>query len=140
MGDLAACEHCSRQFSYKLIHNGFNDSAYAYCDTCGCTAMLSAWAPHPDDATVEFHRAITRDLEPFLEACQCGGRFSAGASPRCPHCLQPLSASSLAATIEGNAPGTAKGWKWQETWSGLYCIIVAGKVREDPWSNKPNPI
>jgi hypothetical protein len=28
--------------------------------------------------------------------------------------------------IEANAPGAAKGWKWQGSWSGLYCLIVDG--------------
>jgi hypothetical protein len=37
------CEHCEKQFSYKIIHNGFNDSAYAYCEKCPFTVLLGMW-------------------------------------------------------------------------------------------------
>lgn len=36
------CEECGRDFPYYLVHNGFNDSAYAYCEDCGQTALLAA--------------------------------------------------------------------------------------------------
>jgi hypothetical protein len=26
------CENCKAEFNYKLIHNGFNESSYVYCD------------------------------------------------------------------------------------------------------------
>ena len=38
---VGECEHCHGQFGYYLIHSGFNDSNYAYCDFCGKTAVLS---------------------------------------------------------------------------------------------------
>jgi len=38
-----SCEHCRHEFPYALIHNGFNDSAFAYCDACGTTSILSGW-------------------------------------------------------------------------------------------------
>jgi hypothetical protein len=34
------CDHCSAPFGYYLIHNGFNDTAYGYCDLCGRTALV----------------------------------------------------------------------------------------------------
>src|SRR5213080_4839621 len=34
------CEHCSSAFDYHLVHNGFNGSSYAYCESCGRTALL----------------------------------------------------------------------------------------------------
>jgi len=44
MSNVGACESCGHQFRYDLIHNGFNDSAYGYCDLCGCTLLLSGWS------------------------------------------------------------------------------------------------
>jgi hypothetical protein len=37
------CHACGGLFSYQLIHNGFNDSAHAYCDRYGPTALFSGW-------------------------------------------------------------------------------------------------
>jgi hypothetical protein len=34
--------HAVDTFSYQLIHNGFSDTAFAYCDRCGRTALLKA--------------------------------------------------------------------------------------------------
>jgi hypothetical protein len=40
---LGVCEHCQQQFGYWLGHCGFGDCVYAYCDSCGRTAILSLW-------------------------------------------------------------------------------------------------
>ena len=137
MPDTGTCEHCDQQFSYALLHNGFNDTAYAYCDICGCTALLSAWSPVPDGVPIRFHECIGKDVEPYLKQCSCGGHFRAGASPRCPHCKHPLSAEHATEYLEANAPGTSKGWRWQHNWMGLYCVIVEGLNVKDPWINQP---
>ena len=130
---LGRCEHCQKTFSYALVHSGFNDSSYAYCDTCGMTAVLSHWHTEfsqppnmpPDHSQVDSLR-ISR-----LKPCECGGIFKTGASPRCPNCRKKLSAELASTYIEGNAPGAEKGWRWQKNWQGLYCIIVEGKVIND---------
>jgi hypothetical protein len=60
--DIGDCEHCKKKFGYYLIHNGFNDSAYAYCDTCGSTALLDGLESsegHPD-AVASGHHARGR--------------------------------------------------------------------------------
>src|ERR1041384_1349194 len=112
MSGVGTCEHCRRAFSYRLIHNGFNDSAFAYCDRCGCLAILSHWSKWPK-AIIPGIGGIKPEIEMYLAPCSCGGRFRADAAPRCPHCHQILSAEEAATYIEANAPGTAKGWKWQ---------------------------
>jgi hypothetical protein len=40
-----SCDHCGGTFSYRLIHNGFSESAYAYCNQCSFTVLLSGWHP-----------------------------------------------------------------------------------------------
>jgi hypothetical protein len=131
--DTGICEHCQRHLDYALIHNGFNDSAYAYCDTCGCTAVISGWSPKPQQAMLRVHQRIDTEIEDYLERCQCGGHFSAKASPRCPFCKNELSASAATTWIEANAQGTSKGWRWQQSWSGIYCVVVQGCVARNPW-------
>jgi hypothetical protein len=69
---------------------------------------------------------IAKEMEPRLEPCSCSGRFLKGSSPRCPHCKKPLSASKATSFIEDQAPGTKKGWRWQQTWSGIYGAIING--------------
>jgi hypothetical protein len=120
------CEHCHREFNYQLWHAGFSDISYAYCNACGAIATFSyqtADRSHLPPITAAY-REISKEFEPLLNSCACGGRFKKGASPRCPHCNLMISADDAASYIEANAPGTAKGWRWQRNWSGLYCIAI----------------
>jgi hypothetical protein len=137
MTHFGVCEHCRQQFSYLLIHNGFNDTAYAYCDTCGRIAFFSAWSHVPEGAPMRYHQCIAKETEPFLKRCECGGRFRAGTAPRCPHCKNPLSAEIAGSYLEENAPGSATGWRWQRNWIGLYCIVVDGNRVDEPWRDRP---
>jgi hypothetical protein len=131
---VGACDSCGRTFAYRLIHNGFNDSAFAYCDRCGSEASLSCWYDHiPAGAKLKVHGPVNPEAEALLLPCSCGGTFRASASPRCPHCLAGLSAESAGVYIEANAPGTAKGWRWQRSWAGMYSIIVDGRWVKDNW-------
>ncbi|OGV59275.1 MAG: hypothetical protein A2283_22785 [Lentisphaerae bacterium RIFOXYA12_FULL_48_11] len=127
------CEHCGKTFPYHLIHSGFNDSTYAYCDTCGMTAILNGWsAPKGRHVALrKVNTVIVPEDESLLSQCQCGGQFKSGAAPRCPHCHATLSAISAKQWIEANAPGTAKGWDWQCSWTGTYAIVIDDRVIED---------
>ena len=131
--DVGICENCARTFRYRLIHNGFNDTCYAYCDTCGATSLLDVIGA-PKDFLSTSYEAIAESAEAFVAPCECGGKFRRGAGPRCPHCKQPLSAKHAAKWIEGNAAGTKMGWRWQRDWTDLYCIIVEDKVVRNNWS------
>ena len=110
----------------------FNDSAYAYCDTCGCTALLDGWEV-PSGVPVALQLELKSSAEPFLQLCSCGGAFKGGAAPRCPHCRERLSAEHAASWIEANAPGAQSAWRWQRSWQGLYCIVVNGRLVKDNW-------
>jgi len=126
------CEHCHSQFGYWLFHCGFGECVYGYCDSCATTAILSLWDKRmPKLTDCPGQQEMCSALEPYVQPCECGGRFKRGASPRCPHCHQPLSADSATSYIESNAPGTKKGWRWQRNWSGLYGIVIDNKQVED---------
>lgn len=132
--DTGICEHCGQKFAYYLLHNGFGDSAYAYCDSCEYAAILSGWHESiPAGAGLKVHQRILPSVEAFLKPCPCGGKFKADAGPRCPHCHQVLSPLLAKNYLEANAPGTKAGWRWQNNWSGVYSIVIADKAVRDWW-------
>lgn len=133
---IGSCDHCGGVFRYRLLHNGFGDSAYAYCDKCSFTVLLSSWAKASQRISFRVHQRITPDIEPLLKPCPCGGRFRASADPKCPYCAKPLSATKATGFIEQNAPGTAKGWQWQQSWSGVYSIALNENIVEDWWDEE----
>src|SRR6266700_4091727 len=118
------CEHCHRVYRYSLWHSGFGDNAYAYCDECGMLATLN----YGNQTVADFPRLptqyqqINEEWESLLRPCECGGRFRAGAEPRCPHCRQVLSATYAAGHVEKQSIGAPKGWLWQRNWGGVYCL------------------
>jgi hypothetical protein len=128
---IGTCKHCGLIFELKLIHNGFNYSSYAYCDTCGTTAVLSGWDKRWPQG-VEFIQAeIPVEMETHLSPCACGGKFTKGSAPRCRHCRQPIDPIDAAAYIEEHLQGARTGWRWQRNWHGLYCVILEGRRVED---------
>lgn len=129
------CDHCGKTFAYHLVHNGFNESCYAYCSSCGMTAVIDTG--YEDRKGLPRHRAITEGAEDLLSPCSCGGTFRPGASPRCPHCQQTLSAEKAAEWIEEDAPGAVKGWRWQRNWDGLYAIVIDRRSVRNPFLPVP---
>jgi hypothetical protein len=127
------CDHCNGTFRYRLIHNGFSDSAYGYCSSCSSTVLLSGWNPVAQRVGLAIHQRITPQIEALLKRCPCGDRFRASADPKCPHCTHTLSASEATAYIERDAPGAKKGWRWQQSWSGIYSIVLNDHFLEDWW-------
>jgi hypothetical protein len=118
------CSACRAAFPYHLIHDGFNVSAHGYCHLCGRTLVLDLPSHDPRYSEAQGFGCITLATESKLAPCQCGGQFRASASPRCPSCGIELSAVSLGPQIEANAVGTKAGWRWQNSWQGLYAIII----------------
>jgi hypothetical protein len=49
---------------------------------------------------------------------------------------QPLSAVEATDYIEKNARGTAKGWRWDQSWTGVYSIVINEKRVEDWWDEQ----
>ena len=127
------CEHCGVTFEYYVIHNGFNNSAYAYCDTCGRTCFVND-RPAPE-SPIPFHHELPVTDEPRLPTCECGGHFRFGVGPRCPSCREPLSADRAAVWLEAQAAGTKSGWRWQRSWQGIYCIVINGRDLTLDWKN-----
>jgi len=127
------CENCGSKFQYRLLHNGFGITAYAYCDKCSFTVVMSEWSEAAKRVPFRVHQRISPDVEHLLKPCPCGGAFRASADPKCPTCARPLSAVKATAYIEKNAPGTVKGWRWDQSWSGVYSIALNENIVEDWW-------
>jgi hypothetical protein len=131
------CSNCRQAFGYLLIHNGFSDTAFAYCDACGMTAFFDGWSKRiPAGVELKVHGPIDAKIEARVASCDCGGHFRGDASPRCTRCHERLDPFSCAEFIERNAPGTAKGWRWQRSWRGLYAIVIEGRSVRDPWKRE----
>src|ERR1700682_1246352 len=136
------CEHCRARFDYYLIHNGFSDTAYGYCDHCGMTALVGGWDDRgkPAAAPWRIQGPIQVETEPWLEPCLCGGHFRSNGCPRCPQCRESLSAAKATRWIERNAPGAKVGWRWQQTWSGIHCIVINGRSVSNNWLAEPRAV
>ena len=104
--DTGTCESCGHTFQYWLIHNGFNDSAFAYCDRCGCEASLSGWYDRiPPHAHLKIHGPVNPEAVALLQPCSCGGCISRER-------IAPLSALQVS-TISGGGsfvPGGERPW------------------------------
>ena len=141
MGELSGkCERCGKLFEYYLIHNGFNESSYAYCDKCGKIAFLNTHSV-PDVLKQHFleyarHKSISEELEKYIEKCSCGGNFKCGTSPRCPHCKQILSPIEANKYIKSDPPNK-EGWHWQNNWTDTYAIVIGNNKINDNWKLYP---
>jgi hypothetical protein len=142
--EIGKCDKCGIEFGYYLVHNGFNESSYVYCDTCGKTAFLNEYSTEMPKGyknlllrSGDRYRKITKDMELYLEKCSCGGSFKHDASPRCPYCKNQLSPIFAKEYIEKDSPGAEKGGRWQESWDGLYAIVVERNVVRDNWRKVP---
>lgn len=146
------CEHCGRAYHYSLLHAGFGDYSYAYCDSCGTLATVgynSSFLLNMPLISAP-HQVIDAEWEPFLRPCNCGGHFRKAASPRCVFCNAMLSPDHAASHIERNFIARGRGWRWQRNWTDLYCMDIAdpdrpGEMRQvsDPFierkSNSNSP-
>jgi len=121
---IGKCGNCDGSFEIEIFHCGFGEESYAYCDTCGTTCLLSCWSKLWPQGVKCSQGEIAPEMEPYLRACLCGGRFTKGNSPRCPLCKTPLSADEAAEYLEAQAPGTKRGWRWQRNWSGTYAAVI----------------
>ena len=113
-------------------------SAMRFSSVLDLVTHRNAFTPEQLKDLAEYGQSHGVDLIPELESfghtgyitrspAYAHGSFLKGAAPRCSHCDEPLSANSAAFYIERNAPGTVKGWRWQQNWSGCYCIVIEGK-------------
>jgi hypothetical protein len=125
---LLTCRACNASFRHRLVHGGFNESAHAYCELCGLTLIIHLPWQDPAYSRVQGFGIVTPRVERGLAPCPCGGRFSAAAAPRCPSCREALSATALTEQIESHAEGAKSGWRWQNSWQGLYAMVVEDRA------------
>ena|SRR5690348_16064586 len=133
------CENCGQSFHWYPVHNGFNQSFYAYCSGCGSTAILDFWGTplthHPAVAKL-VGGAIPNEIEGLLEPCSCGSRFCTSARPRCPHCDHELLPRAAGACEAASQPQRTRR-DWPLTWNPaqVYCVIINDKVVYNPFKH-----
>lgn len=75
----------------KIIHAGFSNLGFMYCNKCGDVLTWSSFDPifekivgrkHPWSLT----SVEKREVENAIIKCKCGGDFTFSAKPRCPNC------------------------------------------------------
>lgn len=137
---IGKCDRCSGQFNYSLMHCGFGDCLYAYCDRCGATAFFDNYK-FPNELKIflrysNSNYVIPKHLEPFIEKCNCGGNFKHDASPRCSNCHRILSPIEANKYIKSDQPDKT-GWHWQNNWTGTYAIVIEDNKIWDNWKLYP---
>lgn len=88
------CAKCKRSVvvdDAKVIHSGFASQGYLYCDSCPAVLVFNAYDKKYVSLIGEKNPWILlqneqKIVEKHLIACQCGGRFTFDAKPRCLHC------------------------------------------------------
>lgn len=133
MPDIGSCENCNQRFSYALIHNGFNDSAYAYCDTCGCVASSLLGREPPTASRFASTARLPRTSSGTLIDVAAGVSFE----------LKHRRDARIADThsrlmsppdiLRRMRQGPRKDGAGNVNWQGLYCIIVEGRSIKAPW-------
>jgi hypothetical protein len=132
MSCQGTCDHCGHGFKFSLWNVSFTDQAYAYCEKCGCTAILDVNRA-PPGTKVQFRKIIPQDAENELRPCACGGHFRCNATPRCSGCEKELSPEKASQWIEASATSTS--WRWQKSWTGPYVICIGDKITKDNWKH-----
>ena len=131
------CESCGAAFQWHPIHNGFNNSFYVYCPSCGTTAILDFWGTplthHPAVAKL-IAGEIPPEIEGLLQPCSCGSLFRTGARPRCPHCGHELLPRARVFGEAANQPQrSVRGWPLTWNPAQVYCVIINDKVVYNPF-------
>lgn len=131
---VGTCDHCRKSFHFYLIHNGFNESRYAYCDRCGITAILNLYFSKSSQFSPGkmIHGRIPPEIGQHLLSCSCGGQFVSAAMPRCPHtAIKHCRQLRLPLGSTRTLPAQRGGWRWQRSWAGLYCIVIEHSLVQD---------
>ncbi len=137
---VGICDKCKTSFNYYLIHNGFNETSYSYCDHCGKTCLLDEYSEEIPRKCQWFfetdkrYEKISDKLEGYLKKCSCGGSFKRNASPRCPHCRQELDPVEVNKFIYNDVRPEYKGkFLWQNNWNGIYAIVIENNKIDNNW-------
>ena len=89
--ECPACHYTIKVDYPKVIHAGFSNCGFLYCDKGGDLVTWSSFDKvyeslipnkHPWTLNAKEKALVERSLT----ACPCGGKFTFAAKPRCPNC------------------------------------------------------
>ena len=129
------CHDCGQASDVRLVHSGFNGSAWAYCDTCGMLCLADIyWAGEIDDASRP-GMPVSPTVQARLPPCACGGAFGGVCAPRCPKCRTAFLLSDFPPIFSS---GYRSLWRripaltsWRE-YDSYYTFVVEGRRFEHP--------
>lgn len=87
------CPFCNFSITaeyHQIVHSGFNNSGFMYCDKSGDILTWSTFDSNYRTIVDKHPWSLTQDekqkVEDAVITCTCGGRFRFSAKPRCPNC------------------------------------------------------
>lgn len=85
---LGICPSCNYNFHF-MKYSGMSQSyPHFYCNTCSNVILRKS-----DFAKVmlnDISEHLLQDIAKSLPKCSCGGEFSPGCNPKCPHCKNEI--------------------------------------------------
>lgn len=92
------CPSCKQRILLDhpdVVHAGFDDSGFLYCDKNGDLITWSTFDDTYQKLIGQIHPWLLsndqkRIVEISLKECDCGGKFIYSAPPRCPNCNYPI--------------------------------------------------
>lgn len=130
------CPTCKHSYYGRVLHAGFDDSEFLYCDRCFRIALLSIYSRSADillrlavPALWSWRESAASriEIEASLRGCECGGRFTFDAVPKCFNCQSVLPLETILEAFG------AHGW-WGVGWRGFYCLIQEEHLVQNPYS------
>jgi len=94
------CHHKIKADYPDIIHSGFDDSGFLYCDKSGDLLTWSSFDPRYVQLVGQIHPwALSKEQKSIVESslirCDCGGTFAFAATPRCPVCNHTIPEISI---------------------------------------------
>jgi len=85
------CQHKINTAYPNVIHTGLNNTGFMYCNNCPNVLVWSTFDVNYEMLVGKKHpwalnEIEKRKIESNVISCECNGRFTFNAKPRCPNC------------------------------------------------------
>lgn len=83
------CPNCNLTIDFIRYSGMSNSYPHFYCDTCSNVFLLETYQmklPELSEKDTFDYAALLNEIVNVLPTCECGGKFTPGADPKCPHC------------------------------------------------------
>jgi len=124
------CPSCNRRYFINIYSGDFADLYEMRCTKCSRTLLINQASDDFSKVFGRFGKNYTKEfdteLSQNLTECPCGGRFSAYASYRCPHCNFSIHIDEIKKQI-----------KWWGSDDGIPGVIMGERmISRNIWNKK----